>query len=204
MRSYKTAIHHAAVNISRRPIPDSLDHPSVGTVKESRIAVESAEKVQASRPTRDRVKDYCLPLDQFVEWRYPDPTDGELITGGGENPSAEGTSQECSRCRTIFVVTPAKDADPHGCKFHYGKTAPERIEGRRKWIYSCCGRERGEMGCQDGLHVFTEREDDNKLKSRVGFRTVNQVLEGVKGPRGWVDVVAMDCEMICKPSIGLR
>lgn len=199
LRAYKSAIHHAAVNISRRPPPTSPNHPSVGTVKESRVATDAAEKAKASKPSRERVKGYCLPVEEFSTWGYPDPLNTDLVVGGGEEPSAEGTTQICSRCKVSFTVSLENlDERQDECKFHYGRTAPERIEGRRKWIYSCCGRERGEAGCQVGVHVFSDGDDDEKLKRRVGYRTVKQIVEGMKGPKGWVDVVAMDCEMICE------
>ena len=196
LKAYKSAIHHAAVSISRRPKPNRVTHSSVGTMRESRAAVEEAAKRQASRLTRDRVERYCLPLSDFPTWRYPDPTDASLIVGGGEDPSAEGTTQTCSRCKNPFVVSSDNLEGRFGeCKFHYGRTAPERIEGRRKWIYSCCGRERGEAGCEEGVHVFTDEEEDKALARRIGFRKVKQCREGL--PKDGMDVVGMDCEMIC-------
>ncbi|CAD6584729.1 MAG: RNA exonuclease 3 [Tremellales sp. Tagirdzhanova-0007] len=196
LKAYKSAIHHAAVSISRRPHPDSVAHPSIGTVRESRIAFAEAEKRRASRLTRDRVERYCLPVKQFPIWRYPDPTDSSLGSGGGEDPSAEGTTQTCSRCKIPFSVLSVNPESRFGeCRFHYGRTAPELIEGRRKWIHSCCKRERGEVGCEDGVHVFTDGEDDAALARRVGYRNVKQVRDGEETEG--VDVVGMDCEMIC-------
>ena len=187
------------MNISRRVPPTSLDHPSIGTVKESRTATDAAEKAKISRPTREKVLKYCLPVEQFTDWRYPDPTDTNLVVGGGEEPDAEGTVQICNRCKVQFTVAVHNLQDRlEECKYHYGRTAPERIEGRRKWIYSCCGKERGESGCQVGVHVFSDGDEDEKLKTRVGYRSVKQVVEHMSGPKGWVDVVAMDCEMICE------
>ena len=197
LKIYKSAIHHAAVSISRRAKPDTPSHPSVGTLRESRIATEQVEKRKASRLTRDRINQYCLPLSEFATWRYPNPTDTSLTTGGGEEPSAEGASQICSRCKNPFVVSSEKLDERFGeCRFHYGRLAPERVEGRGKWIYSCCKRERGEAGCEDGVHVFTDGESDQALARRVGFRTVRQV-RGNDAKDG-VIVVGMDCEMICQ------
>lgn len=196
LKTYKSAIHHAAVSISRRPKPDSAAHTSVGTLKESRAAHDAETKRQAGRLTRDRVECYCLPVSEFSIWRYPDPTDPALISGGGKDPSGEGSTQNCIRCKVPFLVSAIDLEGRFGeCKFHYGKTAPERVEGRRKWIYSCCDRERGEAGCEDGVHVFTDGEVDTALARRVGFRTVEQV-RGTEAKDG-VDVVGMDCEMIC-------
>lgn len=197
LKGYKSAIHHAAVSIARRPKPGSLTHPSIGTLRESRVATEAAEKQKASRLTRDRVERYSLPLSDFSTWRYPDPTDSSLTSGGGEDPSAEGTKQTCSRCKVPFIVSSVHLEGRFGeCRHHYGRIAPERIEGRRKWIYSCCRRERGEAGCEEGVHVFTDGEEDGALARRVGFRTVQQVRGGEA--KDGVDVVGVDCEMICQ------
>ncbi|WVR05589.1 hypothetical protein IAU60_002608 [Kwoniella sp. DSM 27419] len=197
-RTYKTAIHHAAVSISRRTPPDSTTHPSVGTVKESRTASDKAEKEKASKLTRTRIERYCLPLADYPTWRYPNPLD-ERLWGpeAGSDPNAEGTEQTCNRCKVPFIVL-FRDLDGRlgECRYHYGRPAPERVEGRRKWIYSCCGRERGEQGCEEGIHVFTDGEDDVKLARRVGYRTVKQCVGDGGGLGAGNEVVAMDCEMI--------
>jgi RNA exonuclease 1 len=81
---------------------------------------------------------------------------------------------------------------------------PEQVEGRRKWLFTCCLKERGDEGCTDGLHVFREKDDDNALAKRAAYKTVKQVCEdelkegGLAGGVGWLEVVAMDCEMICE------
>ncbi|WWC60601.1 uncharacterized protein I303_103175 [Kwoniella dejecticola CBS 10117] len=199
VRIYKTAIHQAAVSISRRPPPDSVDHPSVGTVKESRAAFELAEKEKASKLSRHKIEQYCLPLDQFDIWRYPNPNDPDLLSSdiAGSKPDGEGEEHTCSRCKVPFVVS-SKDIEGRigECKYHYGRPVPERIEGRRKWIYTCCAKERGEQGCQDYIHVFSHGDDDRELAKRVGYKTVEDIV-GKKGGLGkWTNVVAMDCEMI--------
>ncbi|WWC68355.1 uncharacterized protein I206_102280 [Kwoniella pini CBS 10737] len=199
VRIYKTAIHQAAVSISRRPPPNSINHPSVGTVKESRIAFEIAEKEKASKLSREKIEKYCLPLDHFENWRYPNPNDLILVDSNisHSKPDGEGEEHICSRCKVSFIVSSKNLENRIGeCKFHYGKTIPERIEGKRKWIYTCCAKERGEQGCQDFIHVFSNGDDDLKLAERVGFKTVKDIV-GEKGGLGkYNNVVAMDCEMI--------
>ncbi|ORY24702.1 exonuclease [Naematelia encephala] len=201
LRAYKTAIHHAAVSISRRPIPDSLDHPSTGTIKASRAAHEKVQLEAASRLTRSSIEKYCLPLDQFSLWRYPDPNDPALLQSKGEIPSAEGETHTCSRCAMGFIVSAEKLQERLGeCKFHHGRVAPERVEGKRKWIYSCCKKERGEVGCEDGVHVFSEKEDDVALGRRVAWKSSKALAEdraiGGDVAKMSVDVLGMDCEMI--------
>nr|XP_019000061.1 uncharacterized protein I203_07218 [Kwoniella mangroviensis CBS 8507]OCF63522.1 hypothetical protein I203_07218 [Kwoniella mangroviensis CBS 8507] len=202
VRIYKTAIHQAAVSISKRIPPDKLDHPSIGTVKESRVAHEVAEKEKLSKLSRGKIDKYCLPLDQFEIWRYPNPQDNSLTDINPEEVKIDGEREErvCNRCKVSFVVS-SKNIEERmkngECKYHYGRTLPERIEGRRKWIYTCCGKERGEVGCQDYIHVFSEEDDDRKLARRVPYKTTEQVIgKGDGGLGKWNEVVAMDCEMI--------
>ncbi|WWD05426.1 hypothetical protein V865_003503 [Kwoniella europaea PYCC6329] len=202
VRIYKTAIHQAAVSISKRIPPDKLDHPSIGTVKESRVAHEVAEKEKLSRLSREKIDRYCLPLDQFEIWRYPNPQDSSLTDISPEEVKIDGEGEEriCNRCKVTFVVS-SKNIEERmkngECKYHYGRTLPERIEGRRKWMYTCCGKERGEVGCQDYIHVFSEEDDDRKLARRVPYKTTEQVIgKGDGGLGKWNEVVAMDCEMI--------
>ncbi|WVQ71267.1 hypothetical protein IAR50_000793 [Cryptococcus sp. DSM 104548] len=202
LRTYKTAIHHAAVSISRRPPPTSLSHPSIGTIKESREKSEQAEKEKSSRLERSRVERYFLKKEDFAKWRYPLPDDPDLVgEGTGSKPDGEGETHNCDRCKISFTVSSQNLVARFGeCRFHYGRTAPERVEGRRKWIYSCCGKERGEAGCEEGVHVFKE-EDDNALARREGFKSVRTCVEESKRDGKSVvgdgfGVVAMDCEMI--------
>ncbi|WVW80449.1 hypothetical protein I302_102431 [Kwoniella bestiolae CBS 10118] len=202
VRIYKTAIHQAAVSISKRSPPDTLDHPSIGTVKESRVAHEVAEKEKLSKLSREKIEKYCLPIDQFQTWRYPNPLDTSLTDIPPEEVKVNGEGEErvCSRCKVPFVVSSQdiEERTKNGeCKYHYGRTLPERIEGRRKWIYTCCGKERGEGGCQDYIHVFSEEDDDAALARRVPYKTTAQVIgKGDGGLGRWNEVVAMDCEMI--------
>jgi RNA exonuclease 1 len=188
------------VSISRRPPPDSLDHPSIGTLRESRLATERAEKAKSSRLTREAISKFHLPIEDLQLWGYPDITDSGLTDGGGEAPNGEGEEHTCQRCKNPFVVS-SKDLEKRfgECRFHPLRTAPQRVEGRRKWIFGCCGKERGEAGCEDGIHVFSEEGNDRLLKKRVGFRSVRQIVKETKeagGVEAWVDVVGMDCEMI--------
>lgn len=195
--SYKRAVHHAAVQVSRREKPDSAQHPSVGTLKESKKATEQAEKEKASKLSADRIERYLLPVSDFEKWRYPLPDDEELVSPKEMQPDLEGTAQTCNRCKKEFKVSSANlDARFGECHFHHGRLAPERIEGKRKWIYSCCRRERGEAGCEEGVHVFSDGDDDRALAKRVSYVRIGQA--GAGGTDTGSVVLAMDCEMICQ------
>ncbi|WOO85734.1 Exonuclease GOR [Vanrija pseudolonga] len=197
LKAYKSAIHHAAVSVSRRPPPDSVSHPSIGTVKQSRAATEAAKVKSASRLTRDRIERYYHSPESLALWGYPDSTDNELQHPSTHQVNAEGELHLCGRCKTEFIVSTSQELGD--CRYHYGKLAPERAEGRRVWVYSCCRKERGSEGCEDGVHVFSYKEDDKKLAEVEAFKTTRVVREELAKTRELpkpVDVVGMDCEMI--------
>lgn len=196
LKVYKSAIHHAAVQISRRPKPDRVPHTSIGTVKESKAATEAAAVAKASHLSIDKLKQYCMSESDFLKWGYPDPNNPELQHPSDPIPpgGSEGTKQLCDRCKVEFVVSPTPAVD---CRFHSGRVAPERVEGRRKWIYSCCKLERGSAGCQEGFHVFADRENDVKLSARVPFKYAKDLRGGSKSEQS-LDVLGLDCEMICE------
>lgn len=198
LAAYKRAIHHAAVQVSRRTKPDSISHPSVGTMKDSIKATERAEKELASKLTLDRIERYLLPISEFEKWRYPNPDDPELVHPPKVQPDGEGTAQTCSRCKKDFTVSSANlQARMGECHFHHGRLAPERIEGKRVWTYSCCKRARGEAGCEEGVHVFTAGDDDKILAQRVSYVKVGEEKGGTSTGS---TVLGMDCEMIRESS----
>lgn len=174
----------------------------MGTLKVSRAATEKAEKEALSKLTREKIERYLIPIDDFEKWRYPNPTDNTLVDPPVIEPDAEGSDQKCSRCKIEFTVSSErlKERAIEGeCHFHHGRLAPERIEGIRKWIYSCCKRERGEEGCEEGVHVFNHGDDDHLLAKRVPYARVGQGVDE-KNNRG-VEVLGMDCEMICESEL---
>ena len=156
--------------------------------------MEAAEKRAAGRLSRARIKPYLM--HDWEKWRYPDPS-GKTIdrTEAGCQPNLEGHVQTCSRCKLDYTVT-ADISDRFGeCLFHHGRLAPERVEGQRKWLFSCCGKERGREGCEEGVHVFSEGGDDILLNQRQGYKSVQEIA-GSSKPHAWLDVVGIDCEMI--------
>ncbi|BEI85511.1 hypothetical protein CcaverHIS002_0509120 [Cutaneotrichosporon cavernicola] len=198
VKAYKMAIHQAAVSISRRSPPDSVPHASIGTVKQCREAAEAAEAARASKLTIDRVSGFCHDTSTLIQWGYPDYDNVEL-----SSPpvvlSEITERQACDRCK--------KDFDPNVtyelgvCVYHYGRPRPERKDGRRVWLYTCCGKERGGPGCEDGIHVFSFREDDSKLAALEPYQTTQQIHERHAIPaKRAMEIVGMDCEMISSGS----
>lgn len=198
VKAYKIAIHQAAVSISRRAPPDRVPHPSIGTVKQCREAAEAAKIASASKLTVERVEGYCHDTATLVEWGYPDFANPRLLSP--PNPSSRITeTQVCERCKAEF--SPDANYEQGDCVYHHGRPRPERREGRRVWLYTCCGKERGSPGCEDGVHVFSFKEDDLKLAAQQPYRTTRQIFGSTPTTQA-IDIVGMDCEMICRSRRG--
>ncbi|KLT45408.1 ribonuclease H-like protein [Cutaneotrichosporon oleaginosum] len=194
IKAYKMAIHQAAVSISRRAPPDRVPHISIGTVKQCRAAAEAAEIAKASKLTTQRVDNLCHDIETLVQWGYPDYNNEELLAPPVIISSIT-ERQVCDRCKKDF--DPNVEYELGDCTFHYGRPRPERREGRRVWLYSCCGKERGAPGCEDGIHVFSFKEDDAKLAALEPYRTTQQVhSQNDILASGAFEIVGMDCEMI--------
>lgn len=154
-----------------------------------------------------------LPLEEFESWGYLSavPSDVE----GSSEPTALGQSRKCNRCNTSFIVSNSisyldldKSSTSRECRYHWGRVAPERVEGKKAWLFSCCKQPRGSEGCEEGLHVFADdikglevtpeqrREAHRQLHRRRAFRTTSEVRADVVNKDRALDVVAIDCEMI--------
>ncbi|GMK55225.1 hypothetical protein CspeluHIS016_0202810 [Cutaneotrichosporon spelunceum] len=194
VKAYKMAIHQAAVSISRRAPPDSVPHVSIGTVKQCRETAEAAEVAKASKLTVDRIGSFCHDTSTLIQWGYPDYGNAELIAPPVLQ-SEITERQDCDRCKKNF--DPNVSYELGSCVYHYGRPRPERKDGRRVWLYTCCGKERGGPGCEDGIHVFSFREDDSKLAALAPYQTTQQLHDQHAIPaRRAMDIVGMDCEMI--------
>lgn len=197
LKAYKLAVHHAAVSVSRRKPPDRIPHPSIGTVKQSLAATEAEAKTAAGRLTPARLEPYRINSIVLREWGYPDMDDSALQSPQEKDPP--DAMRTCDRCKVDFVVTSSNETGP--CTYHFGRLAPEVREGRRTWLYSCCARERGTPGCEEGIHVFSFRDDDRKLAAYAPYKTSWQVCKSKEEPSAHIEVVGMDCEMICESSL---
>lgn len=218
--SYTQAIHSVLIELRQRPIPESLDSPYVGTIKESREKVRQEEERKDSEVTVERVRGYVIPLAQLPTWGFMTAVPDEQ---GGTEPEAVGEEKTCERCHEKFIVSGATDysafqkqAGRGECVYHWGKLNPARQEGSRVWLWTCCGEGRDSEGCVDGLHVFRdgyafghvlqegEVPEEVMLHRRKAFKSTQEVVrelreEGQKKKRkaGEVhDIVALDCEMI--------
>ncbi|TYJ53741.1 hypothetical protein B9479_005649 [Cryptococcus floricola] len=121
------------------------------------------------------------PSELAWKWGYPDSKDKSLFGDtAGSTPSGEGERQRCDRCSSIYTVSSDLAGKERECRHHYTKAKPVP--------YS--------QGCSYGYHVFRHNDDDKALAKRIGYKSVKEYAEDGEKDKDWVDVVALDCEMI--------
>ncbi|KAG7449108.1 ribonuclease H-like protein [Guyanagaster necrorhizus] len=181
--SYRVAVIHCAASLKRRQIPDSIFHASVGTTDDLVVRAEAQNSIKSLRLVRAHLEPHLLSLDTMRTWGYiVDIPEGE----GGSEPSREGQTVVCERCREPFLVTPHPKDE---CLHHWGRPYSKKTSGQRERFYSCCSKSVTENeGCIRGPHVFYE-SDPNALHARHSFSFLNSTPSAQ-------EIVALDCEMI--------
>ncbi|KAF5387710.1 hypothetical protein D9615_000495 [Tricholomella constricta] len=185
--TYRNAVIQCAGALKRRPIPDSLSHPSVGTEADIAARAEARKSIDALRITRNHLQPYLLSMEDMVKWGYIVETpEGP----GGTEPSLKGKVAKCERCAQPFLVKPREEADV--CIHHWGKPYTTKVNGEKTRLYNCCSRLVTDVeGCTRGPHVFYESKAED-LHARYPF----SFLEPGATARTALDVAALDCEMI--------
>lgn len=110
--------------LKKRPKPDSISHPSVGTEGEILARQEMRKKVESLKLTVSDLEPHVLSVEQMRTWGYivevpPGP--------GGDKPHEEGSVMTCERCTQKFVVKRRDQADQ--CRFHWGKAFSSKVNG---------------------------------------------------------------------------
>ena len=119
------AVIQCIAALKRRPIPDSVSHPSVGTEAEVIARAEAQKSLESLRLSRELLEPLVHSADQLRTWGYfldmpPGP--------GGDQPSLEEKIVKCDRCTQYFLVKPTEVADK--CVYHWGKPYSTRVNGK--------------------------------------------------------------------------
>ncbi|KZT20361.1 ribonuclease H-like protein [Neolentinus lepideus HHB14362 ss-1] len=192
--TYRNAVISSVASLKRRPVPDKVSHPSVGTEQDLVERAEKRKSLESLQLTREYLEPLMLSLDDMQKWGYIT----EIPEGpGGDKPSEEGNTMKCERCRQQFLVKRLELADE--CTFHWGRPYSKQVNGEKMRIYSCCGKPTADSeGCHKGPHVFYETKPED-LHARHAFshtRPRNSSDSGPSSKDTALDVVALDCEMI--------
>ncbi|KAG5648975.1 hypothetical protein DXG03_000324 [Asterophora parasitica] len=193
--TYRNAVIQCCAALKRRPIPDSLSHPSVGTEAEITQRADAQKAISALRLTPTHLAPYVISIDDMIKWGYftavPD-------SPGGTEPSLEGKIAKCERCSQPFQVKAQTEAL---CVHHWGKPYSIKVNGEKVRLYNCCSRAVSDPeGCSRGPHVFYESKLDD-LHARFPFSFLLDPPQAGKGKgqvqkRTVLDVAALDCEMV--------
>ena len=208
------AVISSIASLKRRPKPDSVAHPSVGTEEDLATREESRKSLDSLRITREHLLPLRLSIDDMRRWGYIiDLPDGP----GGTKPSLEGYTMQCERCNQPYMVK--SEVQPEECLYHYGKQFSRNVNGEcserqlsqrlmliiivgeKIRVYTCCSRPTSEGGgCVRGPHVFYET-DPQALHLRHAFsfspQLVGDETSNPSAPASTVlDVAAIDCEMV--------
>lgn len=110
--------------LKRRPIPNSVSHPSVGTEAEIIARVEIQKSLESLHLSRDLLEPLVHSVDDLKTWGYfvdipPGP--------GGDQPSLEEMTAKCDRCGQYFQVKRMEAAEK--CIYHWGKPYSARVDG---------------------------------------------------------------------------
>ncbi|KIM46093.1 hypothetical protein M413DRAFT_441153 [Hebeloma cylindrosporum] len=185
--TYRNAVIQCVATLKRRPLPTSINHPSVGTEGEIAARAEAQNALTSLQLSGDLLEALIHPVSMLQDWGYfVDIPPGE----GGSKPSMEGKIAKCDRCVQYFIVKRMEEAD--NCIYHWGKPQVTRVGGEKTRIYTCCSRPVADSeGCSHGPHVFYESAPDD-LHSRHAFsRLLPSNVDNTMH-----DVVALDCEMV--------
>lgn len=111
--------------LKKRPIPNSVFHPSVGTEAEIIARAEAQKSLESLHLSRELLKPLVHSVDQLRTWGYfldipPGP--------GGDQPTLEEKVAKCDRCAQYFLVKRMEAAEK--CVYHWGKPYSTRVNGK--------------------------------------------------------------------------
>lgn len=120
----RQAMIQTAASIKKRPAPDSINHDSVGTVKEVNARAQSRLSLKNYRLTPQKLAPYILPLEAYSKWGYMSAIpDGP----GGSRPNSVGETIQCERCKAPFQVEENPNATQ--CHHHWGRSFVRKAPG---------------------------------------------------------------------------
>jgi RNA exonuclease 1 len=111
--------------LKRRPPPDSLSHPSVGTEGDLQTREELRKSSESVHLTRSHLESLILTVKDLQKWGYV----VEVPEGpGGDKQHEEGGVKPCVRCSQMFAVK--KVAEAEECDYHWGRPLTTSVQGK--------------------------------------------------------------------------
>ncbi|CAG7848261.1 Exonuclease GOR; AltName: Full=Antigen GOR; AltName: Full=RNA exonuclease 1 homolog-like [Serendipita indica DSM 11827] len=185
--SYKNAMISSIASLKKRPVPDKLQHPSVGSEgTRAQRSSSTASPPEAYTLTLSDVEPLLLTTEVMRLYGIP----MEIPSGpGGTRSDATGEEVKCDRCGNGVILKPGRDS--MACQFHWGRVVRSSTGGEISRTYGCCSAPYpGSAGCQFGPHVFMEKDLD-RLHARHAFTSSCAVERPTQ-----LDIATIDCEGI--------
>jgi hypothetical protein len=123
---------HTIATIKKRPRPNNISHPSVGTQGTLDARRAEAELAKNSTLLRNQIERALLSRQQLSQWGFlVEVPDGP----GGTRVSDEGKEATCERCQTLFVVRGPQSVEEaqemsQRCTHHWGRTYLSKTGGK--------------------------------------------------------------------------
>ena len=118
-------------SLKKREKPNSIFHVSVGTERTIKHRKEQLQLLHNLKLNRETMLPYVLSDEMLRKWDYLLSVPDGL---GGSQPSEEGKTKICERCRKQFIVKRKEEAEE--CIFHWGRTYSSRVNGKLFLLFS--------------------------------------------------------------------
>ena len=115
--------------IKKRPPPDKISHPSVGTNAELADRAAKLSSLSEFKLTPEHLEPLLLSHENMLMWEYviDIPSDA-----GGTRPQETGYAVKCERCGSQYVVSESPQKDE--CIYHWGRAYGVKMNGGRIYV----------------------------------------------------------------------
>ena len=116
----------AMASIKKRPAPDHLSHPSVGTIAELAQRTAKLSSLSEFKLKPEHLEPLLLSREDMLMWEYVVDVPSDT---GGTRPYETGSTAKCERCNSQYVVSKSPSKDE--CIYHWGRAYASKMNGKR-------------------------------------------------------------------------
>lgn len=115
----------AMASIKKRPPPDQLSHPSVGTIAELAERTAKLSSLSEFKLKPEHLEPLLLSREDMLMWEYVVDVPSDT---GGTRPYETGNTAKCERCSSQYVVSKSPSKDE--CIYHWGRAYASKVNGK--------------------------------------------------------------------------
>lgn len=112
-------------SIKKRPPPDKISHPSVGTIAELADRAAKLSSLAQFKLKPEHLEPLLLSREDMLMWEYVVDVPSDV---GGTRPHETGNAAKCERCNSQYVVSKSPSKDE--CVYHWGRAYASKVNGR--------------------------------------------------------------------------